>query len=37
METVFLWLWPLVVLGTVAVVALVVTNRDKNRHPHPGE
>lgn len=36
MESMILWLWPLVVLGSVAVVALIVTNRDRNPHGRHG-
>ena len=37
METAILWLWPVVVLGSVVAVGLFVTNRDRKHHPHPGE
>lgn len=34
METAILWLWPVVVLGSVAAVAMFVTNRDRKHHRH---
>jgi len=41
MTTWFLWLWPVVVLGSVAAVGLWVTHQDdvkrRERHLHPGE
>jgi cytochrome c-type biogenesis protein CcmH/NrfF len=38
-QAIVLWLWPIVVLGTVAAVGLIVVERDRRRrhHPKPGE
>ena len=37
MEQVLLWLWPLIVLGSVAAVTLAITNRDRRHKAQPGE
>ena len=38
MEQLIFWIWPVVVLGSVAAVGFYVTNKDRRRHhPHPGE
>lgn len=37
METLVLWLWPLVVFAVLAGVAIYAMRSDRPRHPHPGE